>query len=308
MTRKMLAVMLGFLTTFALLTSLQARSSVEYKIQNPPAEQPVTPLAPLAEQPVAPPRPVVPEFINFPVQGQWERGTNFYADVLNHSKTRPLYFDNRDTDAHENTHLIDASIRNDIVISTNFKRNVEAFYVGGDRAVVVDQPNLKLLQVAEFVPAKLREGRFRTYLHTQPTTQPILNGMPLYVWYEWNGYVNGSTVTVEDAEAGRPNPLGKNDCVFANVEFMVYSMALGMAVEQHDPEYFQTNTQFKNFLVWQAHRSMAIYHRGYRFPDLQWNPEYINELRTGPGGRTIREFMERSLGIDVNRLLTEGQL
>ncbi len=257
---------------------------------------------PAREQPPIPfklpplPKAAEPQFSEFKVQRQWEKGNDFYADVLNHNVNPPRKFNDRDTDAHENTHLIDNDITNDFNVKDKFKTHSTGFYVGKNRAVIVEIPKFKLLDIGPFVPKSLRGNRYNLYLVQQPTQQPILNNDPLYIWTEWNGYVNGTTVSVEDAEAGVK--ANGSDTVFANVEFLVYSLAVAMACEKHDPAYYKANAQFKNFLVWQAKRSMDVYRRGYKFKHFQWNLDYIKELETGADGKPFRDLMT-NLGLDL---------
>ena len=261
----------------------------------PGVPQPVMPF----KVPPLPQATAEPEFVEYKPQGNWEKGTDFYADVLNHSKRKPHYFGDRDTDSHENTHVIDSDITNAHNIANGFKKKATAFYVGKDRAVVVQIPNFKVLDVAPFVPGKLKGSRFRLYLNQQPIQQPTLNDDPLYIWTEWNGYVNGSTVTVEDAEAGKIKGLG-SDTVYSNPEFLVYSLAVGLACKKHDPAYYKANDQFKRFLVWQAKRSMEVYRRGYKFKEFAWNLDYIKELKEGDDGKVFREYMVE-LGLDLKK-------
>lgn len=240
-----------------------------------------------------------PDFVTYPVQGRWEAGTDFYADILNHLKGQPERLESRYLCSHENTHTLDSDIAMGVFRATG-QGGVTAFYVGQDRAVLVPRPKFTVLDVAPYVPEALRGNRYRLYLQEQPTKQPGLNKDPLYPLVEWNGYVSGAVVAAEDAEAKRP--IYGTDGVFATVEFMTYSMCVGMAAQKYDPDCLKPDAQFHRFLVWQAERSMAVYRRGVRFKEFQWNREYVEELRAGPGGKPVRDFMTGVLKMDLDRL------
>src|SRR5262249_24343559 len=147
-------------------------------------------------------------------------------------------------------------------------RRVNAFYLGGDRFVVLDEPGMKKSAVAEFIPQALRGDRFDLYVQNQKEWDDA----PLYLFDEWVAYVNGSQVALE--EAAKKPPTRSNE-IFSCLEFAVYATALGMAVEKHDARYFARNEAFRDFLAWHLERSLATYRQGAARAEFNWKPEYF---------------------------------
>ena len=193
--------------------------------------------------------------------------------------------------AHETTHFLNAHLRNKYTVALG--RRVNAFYVGRDRFVLLDEPGVKKSDVITFVPAGLRGDRFALYVENQKEWDDT----PLYLFDEWVAYVNGSEVALE--EAAKKKPIGRSNEVFSCVEFAVYATALAMAVEKHDARYFARNAQFRAFLAWHVQRSLAVYRKGAAQPEFAWKPEYYRALKSGDDGRAVREFWRDKLGIHV---------
>lgn len=56
-----------------------------------------------------------------------------------------------------------------------------------------------------------------------------------------------------------------------NIEFVVYALALGLAVRELDPSSFEEGGQLYEFLAWHLRRSLSLYHA---LKDL---PEFASE-------------------------------
>jgi hypothetical protein len=238
-----------------------------------------------------------PEWCHLAQYEQTEKGTTFYADILNHSRDKKLALDDRPTMAHETTHFIHSYLRNKYTHALG--RRVNGFYVGRDRAVILDEPAVRKSAVADFVPASLRGDRFEHYV----IGQKDWDDTPLYLFDEWVAYVNDATVAIEDAAASKEKPDGsRNNGVHSCVEFVVYATALAMAVEKHDPAYFARNQQFKRFLCWHLKRSMETYRQGMRYEQFRWKPAYLHTLRSGPEAHALRTFLDDKLGLDPDEL------
>lgn len=232
-----------------------------------------------------------PRFRLFPEHKKRETDGSIYADIINHLRDDFKDFGDRAVTAHETTHFLNAYLRNKYTVALN--RRVNAFYLGRDRFVLLDEPGLKKSDVIAFVPAGLRGDRFALYVENQKEWEDT----PLYLFDEWVAYVNGSEVAME--EAAKKKPAGRSNEVFSCVEFAVYATALGMAVEKHDARYFASNGQFRAFLAWHVQRSLAVYHKGAARPEFAWKPEYYRALRSGDDGRPLRDFWRDKLGLQV---------
>lgn len=194
------------------------------------------------------------------------------------------------TAAHETTHGINADIRNDYN-DTGARAN--GFYVLEGRAVLVVEPDIRKSHVAPYVPEVLRGFRFDTYI----TGQTEWDDTPLYVWDEWVAYTNGGEVAVDLVESGLWS-YGWRDGVAGQLEFTVYALAVGMAVKERDPAYFAANTQFREFLAWNARRAMDVYRRGAVMEEFAWDDQdqFYTDLRTNAEAEEIREFARETFG------------
>ena len=98
-----------------------------------------------------------------------------------------------------------------------------------------------------------------------------------------------------------PRPMwryGWRDAVAGTVEFTAYALAVGAAVEALDPGYFQSHTQFRAFLAWNARRAMALFREGSVVPSFRFDSQdaaYRN-LRESPDAESLRAFARRVYG------------
>jgi hypothetical protein len=219
-----------------------------------------------------------------------------YGDILNHLREEFKDYGDRVITAHELTHGINSHLRNEHVKA--MLRRVNAFYVGGGRYVLLDEPGVRKSQVAEFVPKCLRGDRFRTYIEEQKDWDE----MPLYLFDEWTAYVNGAVVAIEEARTKKADPLAKNDMVFACLEFSTYVVALGMAVEKHDREYFRKHEAFRAFLAWHLQRSADVFKQGRPFEQFAWRPDYLKALKTDADARPLCDFARLRLDLAIDKL------
>lgn len=203
------------------------------------------------------------------------------------------------TYGHETSHGIHAHVRN-YIGSSSVRDN--GFYCLDDRAALVDEPNIRKSQVGPFIPSGLRGDRYDLYI----TGSSSWDDTPLYVWDEWNSYVNGTEVAVDRHAAGLWRE-GWRDAAMGPLEFTVYAIAVAMAVERHDPTYFRDNTQFHAFLKWNARRAMRLFRAARSLPDFAWERQdtYYEVLRTGTAGATIRDFVARVYGAELRDELFE---
>ena len=236
-----------------------------------------------------------PRFRHLPEHKKLENDSSIYADIVNHLRDDFKDYGDRAVTAHETTHLINAHLRTKYTLALG--RRVNAFYLGRDRFMLLDEPGVRKSDVIAFVPERLRGDRFALYVENQKEWDDT----PLYLFDEWVAYVNGSEVALE--EARKKKPAGRSNELFACVEFAVYATALGMAVEKHDARYFARNDQFRAFLSWHLQRSMAAYRKGAAREAFAWKPEYYRLLKSGEEGRPMREFWRDKLGLELRDLL-----
>jgi hypothetical protein len=205
------------------------------------------------------------------------------------------------THGHETSHGIHSHIRNHL---NNTGQRANGFYLLDDRAVLVVEPPIRKSQVAPFVPQALRGSRFGTYV----TGQVAWDDRPLYIWDEWNAYVNGGEVAIDLFQRGLWNQGGR-DAVSGQLEFTVYALAVAMAVERHAPEYFEQNAQFREFLAFNTQRAMDLFRAGTAMQPFARadDTRYYEKLRVGPEGAELRAFAERLFGADWARHALFGE-
>ncbi|MCB9560280.1 MAG: hypothetical protein H6708_07710 [Kofleriaceae bacterium] len=196
------------------------------------------------------------------------------------------------TAGHETSHGIHAHLRN---YEYDGAGRANAFYVLDDRAAFVREPGIRKADVAAAVPASLRGPRYDLYL----AGQVAWDDTPLYVFDEWNAYVNGAAVAV-GLEADGLWTRGWRDAVMGPLEFTVYAIATVKAVADGDPAYFAADTQLRAFTAWNIRRAMALFEQGRAMADFAWQTQddYAAALRTGTGAgvEALRQFARDTWG------------
>jgi hypothetical protein len=222
------------------------------------------------------------EWIDFPAQKELNDPAwgPFLTDVENHL---PIGYGStyRDSDyvtwCHETTHGINSHIRNRF---GGAGRN--GFYVGSDRAAVVDEPRLTIGQVAEAIPLSLRGNRFESYLVSQRSSWDL---QPLYLWDEWVAYTNGAQTAVDQAPSRRNE---RRDWLMGMLEFNVYSLYVAKLAQENGSD----SKQLIEFFAWNWRRSMKLWESGMRHETLNWdNGAYLRRMLGHP---EIREFLQKN--------------
>lgn len=194
--------------------------------------------------------------------------------------------------AHETSHGIHAYIRNHL---NNTGTRVNGFYILNNEAVIVKEPKIRKSDVARYVPQSLRGMRYSTYV----TGQSAWDDTPLYIWDEWNAYVNGAVAGVSLVNSGLWN-YGWRDGVAGSIEFNVYALATGMAVKNRDPDYFNNYHQFKEFLAFNLKRSMKAFLEGRMMSVFTWatQDKYYQSFKQAPDAEAVRQFCRETYGTD----------
>jgi hypothetical protein len=239
-----------------------------------------------------PPAPIVrmPEFIEVPLVNNRIKEDSLYADIINHSRN-PVLDHNRATNAHETTHMINNDIRN--AATRQLGKKMNGFYVRQGKGVVVEEPKCKKNDIKEFLPQSLQSYRYKTYI----AGQQAWNDQPLYIMDEAIAYWNDAMTNCEDVQKGRYKG-GMVDGVSGCVDFSIYSIALAMAIEKRDPGYWQSNTQYRNFLIWYLKGAEETYKIGAQMKEFNGFAEQkrlLSTLRTGANAASMRDFITKNL-------------
>lgn len=170
-----------------------------------------------------------------------EIGTGILRDVWSHADEQGRkngYEPDLVTRSHEVTHQVNSRIRQSFGGA-----HVNCFYVGYNKAFVLNEPRVRLSVVAQYVPQQLRNENYQLYFVEQAR---YWDDSPLYILDEWSAYINGSTAAVEL----RVDNHGSHDRV---KWFSAYADALVQAIREHDPGYAQLN-ELLEFISYQRKR------------------------------------------------------
>jgi hypothetical protein len=213
---------------------------------------------------------------------------DIYSDVLSHSKQKPHGDHNgRYTNVHETAHGIHNELRQKF--KPLLKRSVNGFYCLKGKAVIVDDPNIKMRHVAPYIPDILRSSRFKLYLIEQ---LQYWDDTPTYIFDEWTCYILGAECAVDDSK--RNIALEKTNAVSGALEFSIYSVGFAMAVKEHDPLFWKTNNQFKSFIKYNLIRAERVFNAGVRIPAFHNNEQnrLQQALLNHKDAEPIREFLK----------------
>lgn len=167
------------------------------------------------------------------------------------------------------------------------------FYLGDNKGVVIWEPDMKKHQVAEHVPRSLRGSRYKHYIEGARAW----DDHPLYVWQEWNGYINGTEVGLNQKAEGKWTA-GRRIAALGPMEFTVYGLATAKAIKQNDPQRWNSDPQFREFMAHASKRAMeaanlAQQTNEFNHPNFD---EYQTAFRNSPDAASLRAFAKDELG------------
>jgi hypothetical protein len=220
-----------------------------------------------------------------PNLGQASWGTQL-TDIARHLPSQygdQYWSDDAITAGHETSHGIHAHLRNYVAPQPI---GYNAFYVLGNKAAIVAEPNMRKSDIIPRVASVLRGPRFHLYLEQQTEWDDT----PLYIFDEWNAYVNGAEVGVGQVQAGLYDGQW-TDAVMGPLEFTAYAIATAAAIKDKDPTYYSSNMQFRCFTAYNIKRAMALYETGHLMNEFSWQTQeqYAIQLRTNPMADPLRQ-------------------
>lgn len=230
-----------------------------------------------------------PVFIKIPVFRKSEIDS-VYGDVLSHSQEEPFGDGHgRSTNVHETSHSIHSQIRNSYV----GKNKVNGFYLLNGLGVIIEEPNVKISDVAARTPESLRSYRYNLYMVEQ---RKDWENTPTYILDEWNAYILGAMCCVDDVKKGRHNN-NWSDGVSGSLDFSFYTIVFAMTVFELDQKFWKDNVQFKNFIRWNLVRANQVYLSGCRMDQFQWEQQdklLLNFLENKDSEK-VRIFLKEEL-------------
>lgn len=268
------------------------------------------------------------KFEKFAAVQSVESGNTIYADVINHCGDYKNFIEPGDfpTSAHECSHGIHAFLRNRVhglaqetgrplltfqeppsapagvklfrmpqpVVEEDDEpimgNGVNAFYYLKDRYSVFQEPPFKKRDIAKFIPSSLRKTRYNLYIEGQTAW----DNQPLYVWDEWNAYINGGMTAVELAKLGKMKP-GGTDWVYGPLEFCTYGMAVCLAALEKNCLSPELAEGCKWFLL----RAFNVYLDGRGLWPFDGQDQIYEMLKSGSDGQPFRALMQDKLHVNV---------
>lgn len=210
-----------------------------------------------------------------------------YNQVMSYSKQEPYGDDNgRSTNVHETVHGINNELRNGY--KKLLKKNVNGFYAGEGKGVIVMNPSLRIRDTISYIPNVVRGYRYNLYFVKQLGDW---DDVPTYPIDEWAAYIAGAECAVDDTNNKIAIP--KSDYVSGCLEFSIYCTALAMAVSEKDRDYWNNYEQFKDTIQYFLIKSEKAFFEGNElFPSKQ-QEELLENLRSHEDTKEMRQFLLR---------------
>jgi len=208
-----------------------------------------------------------------------------YNEILSFSKEEPFGDDHgRSTNVHETVHGINNYLRNEY--KKLLKKNVNGFYAGAGKGIVVENPNLTMRDIVPNIPNIIRGYRYDLYFVKQLGDW---NDVPTYPMDEWTSYIAGAECAVDDYNNGIKIP--KSDYVSGALEFSIYCAALAMTVKEKDNNYWIQNEQFRHAIKYYLIKSEKVFFEGQtKFPS-QKQDDLLENLRNHNDTKLLRNFL-----------------
>jgi hypothetical protein len=208
-----------------------------------------------------------------------------YNEILSFSKAEPFGDEHgRSTNVHETVHGINNYLRNEY--KKLLKKNVNGFYAGAGKGIVVENPNLTIRDIIPNIPNAVRGYRYNLYFIKQLGDW---NDVPTYPMDEWTSYIAGAECAVDDTNHSIRIP--NSDYVSGALEFSIYCTALALTVKEKDINYWTNNEQFKNAIKYYLIKSEKVFFEGQeKFPSKKQD-ELLENLRNHNDAEKLRDFL-----------------
>jgi hypothetical protein len=209
-----------------------------------------------------------------------------YNEILSYSEEVPFGDEHgRSTNVHETVHGINSKIRNSFKIK--YKKNLNGFYAGAGKGILVENPPIKMRDVVPFIPDVVKGYRYNLYFVKQLGDW---DDTPTYPMDEWSAYIAGAECAVDDAT--RDIKLKeKSDSVSGALEFSIYCAALALTVKNKCPDYWSENEQFRNIIKYYLIKSEKVFFEGKGFFPSEKQESLLINLREHKDTLELRQFL-----------------
>jgi hypothetical protein len=266
---------------------------------------------------------MIPEY---PWQGE-DGGSAHFRDVMTHTSPGQRWTKagaDPSTIGHETHHGLVAEVSNQRGGKARFfyfERGLGAFVEAPKQSlrvlrqevsgpVYAPYPHTNLLAVRDFLPdgaKKLAASRYETYLvNADRATYSVL-----YLFDEWNAYIAGARIAIENYMAGfyddvtkprrtadgtsRITHIGELDGM---IDFLYFASAGVLALAEREPESLRGNEQLKavyavfaeETLRWWVQGRVIELFQGFHGADL------LEHFRTSPENERVRTYLKGWLG------------
>lgn len=175
-------------------------------------------------------------------------------------------------------------------------RKAAAYYLLHDKAAVLAQPKMLKSRLAEFIPADMQGDLYGRYV----SGESVWEDTPLQVLDGLFAHINGVATALDEKNATQ----NANRSSLVNlIEFVPYSVALAMAVQKYDPQYFTANHQFTAVLALGIERALLLYHLSDDKDGLDSTSDdqaarMFHNLMAAESGEAMRDFLQQLFGSD----------
>lgn len=228
------------------------------------------------------------EFIDVPKKTNIDDST-VYNDVISRQSKPFGDHAGRHVNVHETAHGIHSDLRNEYQEKLGYRCN--AFYCLKGKAVVLKEPNITIKDIKKYIPKNLKSYRYNLYFVEQLKDW---NDVPTYILDEWNAYILGSECAVDDYQKKIDTP--KSDAVSGCLDFSIYSIATAMAVKELDPDYWQKNPEFKEFIKYNLKRAETAFFLGKDVFKSSAQDKLLDSFLNDKESGNLKNFMKEELG------------
>lgn len=242
-------------------------------------------------------------------------GKSVYADAVNHCKTYRNFLVNNSvtSSVHELSHGIASEIRNSRVSFSTLddpppgdsykvmlqpvgaQGRTNGFYLLEDRAIVLEEPNIRKKDCIKYIPPSMRDYRYKLYVQGQTAWDDT----PLYIFDEWIAYANGAACVI-DLDTNYKD--GSTDYIYGPVEFIAYAVGILMAADAAN----SLNQKLIDFSLWHFDRVVKLYTAGIKILPWAAADKCMDKLKNSPDCKDIRDFLLNKIGFSFNPVEDEG--
>ena len=219
-------------------------------------------------------------------------GSHYYQDIMSH--TKPDYFDEPATSAHETLHGLHSDMRQKTAAKDGF------VYYGNGKGLYIVEPKDTLADVKNYVgPSfqQLAKTNYDMYLVKQ--LQYWKNA--IYLFDEWTCYIATARTAIEAQMAGKWTAqfaASHTDPIEGLVTMMYFNSAAILSIKKADPEYVKTNKQYKAAYAMTMEESAYLVNHARNTPYWAKSRAYgkLENLQTAADAAPVRAAIKELMG------------